>query len=174
MNWWGVSIGWSFCGYLAIVIATASLLHYLRRMPRFFSLVSLPGTIGHELLHWLVGTLALARPVKVSLIPKFHRDGSATLGYVMFSNIRWYNALWVGFAPLLALPAAIWLVYWRSTQIPPLVMQELAWSYIAASLTYSCLKNQDTSFINKTKTPPLYIRQPSLNHVPHDQGSKGR
>lgn len=135
-------IGWSFCGYLAVVVATAALLHRLRGMPRFFSLVSLPGTIGHELLHFLVGTLALARPVKVSLMPKFHRDGSATLGYVMFANIRWYNALWVGFAPLLALPAALWLIYFRSIHIPPLSPSELAWSYVAASLTYSCLPSK--------------------------------
>ena len=142
MSWRGLSIGWSFCGYLAIVIATAALLHYLRRVPRFFSLVSLPGTVGHELLHFLVGTLTLAKPVKVSLIPKFHRDGSATLGFVKFSNIRWYNALWVGFAPLLALPAAIALVYYRSAGIPPLSLREIAWSYVAASLTYSCLPSR--------------------------------
>jgi hypothetical protein len=142
MSWRGLSIGWSFCGYLAIVIATAALLHYLRRMPRFFSLVSLPGTVGHELLHFLVGTLTLARPVKVSLIPKFHRDGSTTLGFVKFSNIRWYNALWVGFAPLLALPAAIALVYYRSAEVPLLSLREIAWSYVAASLTYSCLPSR--------------------------------
>jgi hypothetical protein len=142
MNFAGFFIGWAFCGYLAVVIVTAALLHYLRRMPRFFSLISLPGTVGHELLHFLVGTLALAKPVKVSLIPKFHRDGSATLGFVRFSNIRWYNALWVGFAPLLALPAAIWIVYYRSAQIPPLSLPEFAWSYAAASLTYSCLPSR--------------------------------
>jgi hypothetical protein len=142
MNFRGLPIGWSFCIYLAVVIATAALLHHLRRMPRFFSLISLPGTVGHELLHFLVGTLTLAKPVKVSLIPKFHRDGSATLGFVKFSNIRWYNALWVGFAPLLALPAAVWLVYCRSAQIPPLSLGELAWSYVAASLTYSCLPSR--------------------------------
>lgn len=157
MNWRGLSIGWYFCGYLAIVIATASLLHYLRRMPRFFSLVSLPGTVGHEFLHFLVGTLALAKPVKVSLIPKFHRDGSATLGFVRFSNIRWYNALWVGFAPLLALPAATWLVYWRSTQIPPLHFPELAWSYIAASLTYSCLPSKADVEIVLSKPAGLIV-----------------
>ncbi len=138
----GLSFGWSFCGYLAVVIATAAILHYMRHMPRFFSLVSLPGTVGHELLHFLVGTLTLAKPVKVSLIPKFHRDGSATLGYVMFSNIRWYNALWVGFAPLLALPFAFWLIYFRAAQIPPLAPGELAWSYVAASLVYSCLPSK--------------------------------
>jgi hypothetical protein len=157
MNWRGLSIGWYFCGYLAIVIATASLLHYLRRMPRFFSLVSLPGTVGHEFLHFLVGTLALAKPVKVSLIPKFHRDGSATLGFVRFSNIRWYNALWVGFAPLLALPAATWLVYWRSTQIPPLHFPELAWSYIAASLTYSSLPSKADVEIVLSKPAGLIV-----------------
>lgn len=138
----GLSIGWWFCAYLAVVIATAALLHRLRDMPRFFSLVSLPGTIGHELLHFLIGTLTLAKPVQVSLIPKFHRDGSATLGFVMFSNIRWYNALWVGLAPLLALPAALVLVYLRAAQIPPLSLAELAWSYLAASLTYSCLPSK--------------------------------
>ncbi len=120
----------------------AALLHRLRGMPRFFSLICLPGTVGHELLHFLVGTLTLARPVRVSLFPKFHRDGSATLGFVMFSNIRWYNALWVGFAPLLALPAALWLVYCRSAQIAPLSWRELAWSYVAASLTVSCLPSK--------------------------------
>ena len=103
----GLRIGWPFVAYMAVVIAIAVLLHYLRRMPRFFSVISLPGTVGHELLHLLVGTLILAKPVKISLLPKFHRDGSATLGVVMFSNIRWYNALWVGVAPLLALPAAV-------------------------------------------------------------------
>ena len=104
-----------------------------------FSPASLAGTVGHVLLHWLVRTLSLASPVKDSLIPKFHRDGSATFGFVEFSNIRWYNALRVGFAPLLALPTAIGLVYYRSIQIPPLSLREIAWSYVAASLTYSSL-----------------------------------
>jgi len=142
MKLFGLSIGWTSVGYFTAVIAIAAVLHRLRGMPRFFSLVSLPGTVVHESLHFLVGTLALAKPVKVSLIPKFHRDGSATLGYVMFSNIRWYNALWVGFAPLLALPAAMTLVYYRSLQIPPLSIQELAWGYVAASLAYSCLPSR--------------------------------
>ena len=135
-------IGWPFCAYLAVVTLSATLLHSFRGKPRFFSLVSLPGTVGHELLHFLVGTLTLARPVEVSLIPRFHRDGSATLGYVMFTHIRWYNALWVGFAPLLALPAALWLVYYRSSQMPPLGLQELAWVYLASSVAYSCLPSK--------------------------------
>jgi len=134
----GLRIGWTFCGYLTVVIAFAALLHYVRRMPRFFSLISLPGTLAHELLHFLLGTLTLARPVKVSLLPKFHRDGSATLGSVTFTHIRWYNALWVGMAPMLALPGALWLVYYRSMQGAPPGFPELAWAYVAASLTYSC------------------------------------
>src|SRR6476660_1899974 len=120
------SVGWYFCGYLVVVIGFAALLHYVRRMPRVFSLLSLPGTLAHELLHFLLGTLTLARPVKFSLLPKFHRDGSATLGSVTFTNIRWYNALWVGMAPMLALPGALWLVYYRSMQGAPLGFPELA------------------------------------------------
>lgn len=125
--------------YLVAVSAMAVALHWTRRMPRFFSLLSMPGTMGHELLHFLIGTLTLARPVKASLLPKFHRDGSTTLGYVMFANIRWYNALFVGFAPLLALPFALWLVWYRAVQIPPWSWPELLWGYIAANLAYSCL-----------------------------------
>jgi len=132
----------SFWIYLAVVFAIGILLHWLRRMPRFFSLLSLPGTFGHELLHFLLGTITLAKPVKASLLPRFHRDGSATLGYVMFANIRWYNALFVGFAPLLALPAAIWLVHYRAAQVPPVAWPELAWGYVAANLAYSCLPSK--------------------------------
>jgi hypothetical protein len=65
MNLGGLPIGWSFFSYLAVVIATAALLHYLRRLPRFFSLISLPGTVGHDLLHFLVGTLDLAENVRL-------------------------------------------------------------------------------------------------------------
>ena len=157
MSFAGLTIGWAFCGYLAAVVATAALLHHLRAMPRFFSLISLPGTVGHELLHFLVGTLTLAKPVRASLIPRFHRDGSATLGYVMFSNIRWYNALWVGFAPVLALPAALWLVYYRPAQIPPLSVSELAWSYVASSLMYSCLPSKADVAIVLSKPAGLFV-----------------
>jgi hypothetical protein len=128
--------------YLVAVTAMAAALHWLRRLPRFFSLLALPGTVGHEVLHFLVGTVTLAKPIKASLLPKFHRDGSATLGYVMFANIRWYNALFVGFAPLLALPAALWLVWYRAGHVPPWAWLELLWAYVAANLAYSCLPSR--------------------------------
>ena len=130
--------GLAFWIYLVAVTAIAIALHWMRRMPRFFSLLSLPGTVGHEVLHFLVGTVTLAKPIKASLLPTFHRDGSATLGYVRFANIRWYNALFVGFAPLLALPFALALVYFRAAQVPPWSWAELAWGYVAANLAYSC------------------------------------
>jgi hypothetical protein len=124
--------------YSMAVIAIAIALHWLRHMPRFFSLLSLPGTAGHEALHFLVGTLTLARPIKASLLPTFHRNGSTTLGYVMFANIRWYNALFVGLAPLLALPFAVALVHYRAAAGPPWGWMEIAWGYLAANLAYSC------------------------------------
>jgi hypothetical protein len=153
----GLRLGWTFCGYLAVVIAFAALLHYLRRMPRFFSVLSLPGTLAHELLHLLLGILTLARPVKISLLPKFHRDGSATLGSVTFTHIRWYNALWVGLAPMLALPGAVGLVYYRSMQNATPGFQELAWTYVAASLTYSSLPSKADMAIVFSKPVGLII-----------------
>ena len=44
--------------------------------------------------------------------------------------------------PMLALPVALWLVYYRSVQSAPPGLQEVAWSYIAASLTYSCVPSK--------------------------------
>ncbi len=163
MNLGGFDLGWTFCIYLALVILSAGLLHRLRNMPRFFSVIALPGTAGHELLHFLVGTLTLARPVKASLLPRFHRDGSATLGYVMFANIRWYNALWVGFAPLLALPAALWLVYYRAGQLASFSLLEIAWAYIAASLAYSCLPSRADVSIVLSKPAGLLLYGAALS-----------
>jgi hypothetical protein len=157
MQIFGLEFGIRFCVYLAAVAAIAAGLHWMQRMPRFFSLLSLPGTVGHELLHLLVGTLTLARPVAASLLPKFHRDGSATLGYVMFANIRWYNALFVGFAPLLALPVTLWLVQYRSSLPPPFTLWELAWVYGAASLAISCTPSRADVEIVLSKPAGLVV-----------------
>jgi hypothetical protein len=60
----------------------------------------------------------------------------------MFANIRWYNALFVGFAPMLALPFALWLVWYRAGHVPPWGWPELLWGYVAANLAYSCLPSR--------------------------------
>ncbi|WP_243656603.1 hypothetical protein [Paucimonas lemoignei] len=68
-----------------------------------FFLFYLSGTLLHELAHFLAGALTNARPAAFSVWPR--RDGSNRwiLGSVSFKNIRWYNAAFVGLAPITAL-----------------------------------------------------------------------
>ena len=71
-----------------------------------FSLFSLPGTVAHELSHWLAAFVLGARPSFPGLIPK--REGSGwTLGSVKVSPdilTRIPNTL----APVVLLPLGIW------------------------------------------------------------------
>jgi uncharacterized membrane protein len=79
-----------------------------------FALMVLVGTIIHEVLHLVFGLLTFARPVSMSIIP-VRTAGGYTLGSVSFTNIRWYNAAIVGLAPLLSVPLAIYLAYYRTS-----------------------------------------------------------
>ncbi len=73
------------------------------------ALLSLPGTILHELLHFCVGLILGARPVAFSLIPR--RAGKRwILGSVSFARITLFNAAPTAFAPLLMLPVA-WVLF---------------------------------------------------------------
>jgi hypothetical protein len=65
--------------------------------------VNLPGTLLHEFSHFIVAVLFNGKPTSLSVLPEQMKDGSWAGGYVMFSNIRWYNAMPIGFAPLLVL-----------------------------------------------------------------------
>lgn len=69
------------------------------------SLVNLVGTFLHELAHFVVGLLLMARPVSFSIFPK-KTEGGYTLGTVSFTNLTWWNTAPVAMAPLLLLGAA--------------------------------------------------------------------
>jgi hypothetical protein len=71
------------------------------------AVLSLPGTIAHELMHFIVGALLLAKPRGFSVWPKAV-GRSWSLGSVSFSNIGLLNGVFVALAPLLLLPIA-WL-----------------------------------------------------------------
>ena len=71
------------------------------------AIVLWPGTVVHELLHWIVGFLLNAQPVSMSLWPRRISDRQWALGSVSFRNVRWYNAIFVGLAPLLAIVMAM-------------------------------------------------------------------
>jgi len=71
------------------------------------AVLSLPGTMAHELMHFIVGALLLAKPRGFSVWPKAV-GRSWRLGSVSFSNIGLLNGVFVALAPLLLLPIA-WL-----------------------------------------------------------------
>lgn len=102
----------SMLAYLCPAAMIALLLARWGRANLAFALVALPGTIAHELLHFIVGFLTLARPVRLSLWPHRAADGSYVFGAVVFANVRWWNAAPASLAPLLGFaiaPVVAWL-----------------------------------------------------------------
>ena len=68
------------------------------------ALVNIPGTLLHELMHFLVGLFLNAKPCNFSLVPKRGEGGGYVMGSVGFTNITFYNAIPAAMAPLLLLP----------------------------------------------------------------------
>jgi hypothetical protein len=114
------------------------LLNQARRSFLLFSLVALPGTICHELCHWIVGGLLNGRPVHFTVLPR--REGRGfVLGSVAFENLRWYNAFFIGLAPVLLLPTAYAIVRWRIGRNPAFGWPEAAILLVLANLVFGAI-----------------------------------
>jgi len=72
-----------------------------------FTIVALPGTLAHEVSHFLVGLLFGAKPRGFSLRPQRSSKGWI-LGTVSFGRISVFNGAFVALAPILLFPPA-WL-----------------------------------------------------------------
>ncbi|MBK9797705.1 MAG: hypothetical protein IPP58_14685 [Holophagaceae bacterium] len=125
-------------GYLA---GTAALLWGMNQVRRSFwlcALLALPGTLCHEASHWVVGRLLNGQPAGFTVIPR--REGRGfVLGSVALRNLRWYNACFIGLAPLLLLPLAYGLFLWRLGGNPDLGWPEAAMMYLIANLLFGAL-----------------------------------
>lgn len=84
-------------------ISFATVLHAVsRRLPMWaYIVVSLPGTLLHELCHWLFAFILRARPALPSIIPR-KEGGVWCLGSVAF-HAKWYSASIISLAPLIVL-----------------------------------------------------------------------
>ena len=100
----------------ALVLIAGALL-WLRRWPYVYALSLWPGTVAHELLHYVAGLLAGAKPVSLSVIPRRKPEGGWLLGSVSFARLRWWNSVPVGLAPLALIPAGGWL-FVESSSLP--------------------------------------------------------
>lgn len=71
-----------------------------------YALIALPGTLAHELAHYVVAVLLRARPQFPQLWPE--RVGSTwRLGSVTFVA-PWWRAMPIAIAPIVLLPASLW------------------------------------------------------------------
>lgn len=120
---------------LAIFILIVGL-RKLRRWPTIFALITLPGTISHELLHFIAGLLTGAQPVRLSVIPKRQDDGRWHLGEVTFTNLCWWNSVPVALAPLALIPLGGWLFFYSAT-LPTLSPQGAMLKLITAQCLLS-------------------------------------
>ncbi len=114
------------------------LLNQARRSFWLFSLLALPGTVCHEACHWAVGHLLNGRPVRFTVVPR--REGRGfVLGSVALANLRWYNAFFIGLAPLLLLPAAFGLFLWRFGGTSNPGWPELGLAFLLANLLFGAI-----------------------------------
>ncbi len=67
------------------------------------ALVNIPGTLLHELMHYVVGLVLNARPCNFTILPRRGDNGMYVMGSVGFRNITFYNAVPSALAPLLLL-----------------------------------------------------------------------
>ena len=96
-----------FIPSVALVLIFVALLRAVRDSMWRIAMLSLPGTIAHELAHSVVGLLLRAKPQGFSIWPRAQGD-TWRLGSVSFGNIGLLNGAFVALAPLLLLPIA-WL-----------------------------------------------------------------
>lgn len=108
----------------------------LHRWPRGYAFALWPGTVAHELLHWVAGVLAGARPVSLSLLPRRQHDGHWTLGSVSFRRLRWWNSVPVSLAPVALLPLGGWAAI-ESTAWPLLSASSMGMKFLAAQCLLS-------------------------------------
>jgi hypothetical protein len=78
-----------------------------------YAIIALPGTLAHELTHYLVALLLFAQPSFPSLIPQ--RTGRGwRMGSVTF-RAGIFRAVPIALAPIILLPVAMfWAVHWMA------------------------------------------------------------
>ena len=92
---------------LALLIRALALRHPI------FLLLRLAGTICHELAHFVVGWLTVARPAALTVIPRRVGQGWE-LGSVKLTRVRWYNAAPSALAPFLVVLLPFLVAAWRT------------------------------------------------------------
>jgi hypothetical protein len=125
--------------YLVPVAALALLLRIATGAHPLFFLFTVAGTLCHELAHFFAGLVTNARPVGLTVMPRWIGRGKPNtgkghweLGSVTFANLRWYNAAPAALAPLLILALPLAVAWWRTQSSTPYGPTDLALAFLLA------------------------------------------
>ena len=124
--------------YAGAVLGLLGVIFAFRRLPPVFFLAVFPATLAHELMHLGAAFLLYGKPSGFRLIPERRHD-RYVLGAVRCTNVRWYNGLFIGLAPLVWLAVALALLAWRVHGHAAISSLELAWAYAIACLVYAAI-----------------------------------
>ncbi len=122
--------------YALAVMVILVFLFLIRRLGAVYFVTTFPVTLAHEFMHLLLGFLTYGQPCGFRVLPRRSARGYV-LGSVTCRNVRWYNGLFIGFAPVLLLALA--LLSWRLRASPEVGALEAAWAYALACLIYASL-----------------------------------
>jgi hypothetical protein len=122
---------------LAFLAGCMLLIHLSRRWVLLYALLAWPGTLLHELSHWLIAAVLGGRPTVPSIVPTRTERGWR-LGSVGIRHVRWFNALPIGSAPLLLAPLAIAALV-TSVRWPASHWAHWFALYVAAAAALACL-----------------------------------
>ncbi len=120
-----------------VFLAVGMLFRLSRRLTLLHAVLRLPGTLAHELSHYLVGLVLGARPVSLSIRPYRTLSGRLVYGKTAFARLRWWNEVPTGLAPLLLLPIAVW-AFLQSLAFAPgawvgVLLMYLGWAFLLSS-----------------------------------------
>ena len=134
--WPGSAIQGLTCADVVLVLGMLLVIRLSSRIGVWaYALLALPGTLAHELAHYLVAALLLARPQFPSLIPQRTEHGWR-LGSVAF-RAGWLRSLPIALAPFALLPLSLW---WAVTwMLPALGLMYFMQAWIVAALVSASL-----------------------------------
>ncbi len=94
---------------ILLVIVLVHLKNATYRSLFMSALINIPGTLLHELMHFIVGLVLNAKPRNFTIIPRRGEGGDYVMGSVGFTNVTFYNAVPASMAPLLLLPIGFYV-----------------------------------------------------------------
>lgn len=116
LNWWNYLNSPEFLSsffnnrfyLILLVIVLLHLKQYSYRSIWGAALINIPGTLLHELMHFMIGLMLNAHPCNFTIWPKRSLEGYV-MGSVSFRNVTFYNAVPSALAPLLLLPIGFYI-----------------------------------------------------------------